>query len=91
MDEEKKKEVAVFRFGVIGDFVSPVRLGWGERERLLQEKCARQWHIPFSGRTRLSRTTILSWVRAYERGGRRLGAIYPRDRSDQGARRALYD
>lgn len=89
MDEEKKKEVAVFRFGVIGDFVSPERLEWDERERLLQEKCARQWHIPFSGRTRLSRTTILSWVRAYERGGRRLGAIYPRDRSDQGARRAL--
>jgi transposase InsO family protein len=89
MDEQQKKEVAVFRFGVISDFVSPARLEWGERERLLREKCARQWQIPFSGRTRLSRTTILSWVRAYERGGRRLDAIYPRDRSDQGTQRAL--
>ena len=49
MDEERKKEVAVFRFGVISDFVSPARLEWGERERLLQEKSARQWQIPFSG------------------------------------------
>ncbi len=89
MDEQQKKEVAVFRFGVISDFVSPARLEWGERERLLGEKCARQWQIPFSGRTSLSRTTILSWVRAYERGGRRLEAIYPRDRSDQGTQRAL--
>ncbi|MBI3060113.1 MAG: DDE-type integrase/transposase/recombinase [Deltaproteobacteria bacterium] len=89
MDEEHKRQVAIFRFGVISDFVSPARLEWGERERLLQEKCAREWQIPFSGRTRLSRTTILSWVRAYERGGRRLEAIYPRDRSDQGTPRAL--
>lgn len=89
MDEEQKKEVAVFRFGVISDFVSRARLEWGERERLLEEKCAREWQIPFSGRTRLSRTTILSWVRAYEKGGRRLQAIYPRDRSDQGTPRAL--
>ncbi|MCZ6625013.1 MAG: DDE-type integrase/transposase/recombinase [Deltaproteobacteria bacterium] len=89
MDEQQKKEVAVFRFGVISDFVSPARLEWGERERLLREKCARQWQIPFSGRTSLSRTTIFSWVRAYERGGRRLEAIYPRDRSDQGTQRAL--
>ncbi len=89
MDEQQKKEVAVFRFGVISDFVSPARLEWGERERLLGEKCARQWQIPFSGRTSLSRTTIFSWVRAYERGGRRLEAIYPRDRSDQGTQRAL--
>jgi putative transposase len=89
MDEEQKKQVAIFRFGVIGDFVSPARLEWGERERLLQEKCAREWQIPFSDRTRLSRTTILSWVRAYEIGGRRLEAIYPRDRSDQGTPRAL--
>lgn len=89
MDEEKKKQVAIFRFGVISDFVSPARLQWGERTRLLREKCARQWQIPFTGRTRLSPATILSWIRAYERAGRRLEAIYPRSRSDRGSGRAL--
>ena len=89
MNEEKKKQVAIFRFGVISDFVSPTRLDWGERARLLKEKCARQWQIPFSTRTRLSPATIRSWIRAYEKGGQRLEAIYPRSRSDRGAGRAL--
>lgn len=89
MNEEQKKQVAIFRFGVISDFVSPTRLGWGERARLLQEKCARQWQIPFSTRTRLSPATIRSWVRAYEKGGQRLESLYPHSRSDRGAGRAL--
>ncbi|HEY7556527.1 MAG TPA: DDE-type integrase/transposase/recombinase [Candidatus Binatia bacterium] len=89
MDEEKKKQVAIFRFGVISDFVSPARLDWGERARLLTEKCARQWQIPFSTRTRLSAPTIRSWIRAYEKGGQRLEALYPRSRSDRGTGRAL--
>jgi transposase InsO family protein len=89
MDEEKKKQVAVFRFGVISDFVSPQRLAWGERARLLREKSERQWQIPFSPRTRLSQTTILSWVRAYESSGRRLEALYPKSRNDRGLARAL--
>jgi putative transposase len=89
MDEEKKKQVAIFRFGVISDFVSPARLDRGERTRLLREKCAREWQIPFSGRTRLSPATILSWIRTYERADRRLEALYPRSRSDRGSGRAL--
>lgn len=89
MDEEKKKQVAIFRFGVISDFVSPTRLGWGERARLLQEKCARQWQIPFSTRTRLSPATIRSWIRAYEKGGQRLESLYPHSRRDRGSARAL--
>lgn len=89
MNEEKKKQVAVFRFGVISDFVSPTRLGWGERARLMREKCARQWHIPFSTRTRLSPATIRSWLRAYEKAGQRLESLYPHSRSDRGEARAL--
>ena len=89
MNEEQKKQVAIFRFGVISDFVSPARLDWGERARLLREKCARQWQIPFSTRTRLSPATIRSWIRAYEKGGQRLEALYPHSRSDRGAARAL--
>jgi transposase InsO family protein len=89
MNEEQKKQVAIFRFGVISDFVSPTRLGWGERARLLQEKCARQWQIPFSQRTRLSPGTVRSWIRAYEKGGQRLESLYPHSRTDRGQARAL--
>jgi putative transposase len=89
MTDEQKKQVAIFRFGVISDFVSPARLGWGERARLLKEKCARQWQIPFSQRTRLSPATIRSWIRAYEKSGQQLESLYPHSRSDRGQPRAL--
>ena len=31
MNEDNKREVAIFRFGVIHDFVSGVTLDWGEQ------------------------------------------------------------
>lgn len=89
MDEEQKRQIAIFRFGIISDFVTPVRLDRGERERLLRDKCAREWQIPLSGRTRLARTTILSWIKAYLAGARRLEALIPQSRSDRGTSRVL--
>ncbi len=68
MDEEKKKQIAVFRFGVIADFVTGVRLHRGEKERLLADKCARRWTIPYSKRTSIGRSTIRE-VRNPRRGG----------------------
>ena len=54
MEEEKKREVATFRFGVISDLVVSRTLERGERERFLREKAERQWLIPYSRRTRIS-------------------------------------
>jgi putative transposase len=89
MDEGQKAEVAIFRFGVIHDFVSGVELSRGDRERLLREKCSRKWQIPFSEKTRLIRTTILRWVRMYQDGNGKPQALYPRGRCDQGKSRAM--
>jgi len=89
MDEEQKKQVAVFRFGVIHDLARGVQWGRGERERLLREKCGRKWQMPFSQKTRLTRSTILRWVRMYQAGNGKLESLSPRDRSDQGKSRAL--
>lgn len=87
MDEEQKKQVAVFRFGVIADFVTGARLSRTERRRLLVEKCARKWVIPFS--PRIGQSTLRDWIRCYEAGGRRLEALYPKDRSDSGKSRRI--
>ncbi len=89
MTKEQKRDIAVFRFGVIHDFSGPYRLDHGEQERLLQEKCGRKWHIPHSARTHISRSTILRWVRRYRESGNRLESLEPKDRSDQGRSRAL--
>ena len=89
MTEEQKKAVAVFRFGVIADFVNGVHLDYGEGERLLAQKCARKWEIPCSGRTRIGRSTIQRWVTLYQESGGRLESLYPSDRSDAGKGRSL--
>lgn len=89
MDEEAKRRVAQFRFGVIHDLTGDRKLGRGERKRLLKEKSACVWEIPFSGRTHISQTTILAWVRRYEQGGCRIESLYPTARSDRGRPRAL--
>jgi putative transposase len=89
MDEEHKEQVAIFRFGVIADFVSGAELTRGQKERLLREKCSRKWQIPFSEKTRLTRTTILRWIRMYQAANGKLQALYPQGRSDQGKTRAM--
>lgn len=89
MNEEAKKRIAQFRFGMIHDFVGDRKLKWGEQKRLLREKTACEWEIPCSGRSRISVSTILSWVRKYEEGGRRLESLYPEKRSDVGVSRAM--
>ena len=75
MDEEKKKQVATFRFGVIHDLVGHVALEPGEQERLIRDKCGRKWVIPFSDKTRITRSTILRWVKLYKDSGGKLDVL----------------
>jgi len=89
MDEEHKKQIAVFRFGVIADFVTGGKFHPGEKERLLADKCARKWTIPYSGRTSIGRSTIRDWIANYQSGGSRLEALYPKDRNDRGKSRSI--
>ena len=52
MTEDEKMQVAVFRFGVISDFVIGAQMSRGEKWRLMRDKCARKWQIPFSEKTK---------------------------------------
>lgn len=90
MNQEQKKEaIATFRFGVIADFVTGVYLNRGEKEQLLDKKSSRKYEIPFSSRTRISRSSILKWIRDYKKGGKRIEALYPSIRVDKGRYRKL--
>jgi putative transposase len=60
MTEDQKKQVAVFRFSVIHEFVGSAWLSYGEQQRLIEQKCVRKWNIPYSPRTRISRGAILN-------------------------------
>jgi len=65
MIEDEKMQVAMFRFGVISDFVTGAQMGRGEKRRLMRDKCARKWQIPFSHKSSLSIGTINRWCRLY--------------------------
>jgi putative transposase len=89
-DEEKRKEkISTFRFGVIADLVTGVVYTRGEKEKILKAKSQRKYEVPYSDRSRVSRETILKWVRDYERGGRCLEALFPKARSDKGTYKSL--
>lgn len=89
MTEEEKRQVAVFRFGVIHELVNRMDLDRGEQERLIRDKCLRKWDIPFSERSRIGRGTLLRWIKLYRKSGGRLESLYPRDRADRGESRAM--
>ncbi len=82
-------QVATFRFGLIADFVTGTKLGYGEKERLLAEKATRAYEIPGSAKTRVSRATMLSWISAYRKGGYKIEALTPKARADRGSFRSL--
>jgi putative transposase len=89
-DEALRTEVALFRFGVIGELVAS-RLEPGELTELIYQKSNQQWHIPGSHRTRVSAATVRRWLRLYERGGRELSALMPARRCDRGCSRTVDD
>ncbi len=89
MDLDKKQQIATFRFGVIHDLVGNVELDPGEQEKLLRDKCERKWVMPFSDKTRITRSTIMRWIKLYKDSGGRLESLANQDRSDSGFTRAI--
>ena len=89
MIEDEKMQVAVFRFAVISDFVTAAQMSRAEKRRLMRDKCARKWQIPFSEKTSLSIGTINRWCRLYKDSNGDLKSLQPKDRCDQGKSRAM--
>ena len=89
MEEKHKIDIALFRYSVIHDFVSGIKLDHGEKEKLLREKCDRKWVIPHSDKTSISRGTIQRWIKFYEESVSNLESLYPRTRKDLGKHRSL--
>jgi transposase InsO family protein len=87
-DDEKRRieQVALFRFGVLGDLVhlTPGHKGIAKQ---LAEKAARDYLIPYSDRTRIAAETIRDWLKSHRQGG--FEALLPKPRSDRGASRTI--
>lgn len=90
-DDKRRQEIALFRYGVISDVVNGSELNRQARRRLVKEKGARKWQIPYSEKTRISTHTIYRWIREYKASGCRLESLYQKGRSDLGLSRAMDD
>jgi putative transposase len=84
--DERRREVALFRYGVIADLVhlEPHHRGL---YKLLAKKAEQEYTIPGSLRRRIAPETMRGWLRDYRRGG--FDALVPRARADQGCSRSI--
>ena len=83
---ERRREIALFRYGVIADLVQlePHHRGI---YALLAKKAEQDYTIPGSLRRHVATETLRGWLRDYRRGG--FDALVPRVRADQGASRSI--
>jgi putative transposase len=86
MDEERRRAIALFRFGVLGALVS-ARLEHGDRAALFALAAKRDWVTPDGRVVRISPRTIEAWYYAHRAGG--LSALMPEARQDAGTSRSM--
>lgn len=84
--DERRREIALFRYGVIADLVhlEPHHRGL---YALLTKKAEQEFTIPGSLRRHVAPETMRGWLRAYRRGG--FDALVPRIRADHGCARSI--
>jgi len=87
-ENDRQKKVLDFRFGIISDLVYSHASG-KELARLIAEKAARTYEIPFSRKTRITESCIRKWLAAYRTKGH--DALAPKTRKDKGSCRAISD
>jgi putative transposase len=88
MDDDERKRIALWRFGVLGPLVS-ARLEHGDRRAYFEAAASRMHEHPNGQLVRLSARTIESWFYDYRHGG--IEALGPSDRVDRGKSRAIAD
>jgi transposase len=89
MEEDKKRKIALFRFGVISGIISVKETDKGERESRIRAVTSKEWDIPYSGRSYIGRSTVRDWLKRYEESGGTLESLFPNDRSDLGKARCM--
>ena len=88
MDEDRRRAIALFRFGVLGALVG-ARLEHGDRGALFADAAKREWVTPDGRIVRISARTIETWYYAHKKGG--FAALMPETRHDAGMSRSITD
>ena len=86
MDDDTRRAIALFRFGVLGPLVS-ARLEHGDRRAHFEAAARRDYVTPDGRIVRISARTIEAWYYAYRKHG--LSGLGPASRGDCGASRSM--
>ncbi len=86
MDDDTRRGIALFRFGVLGPLVS-ARLEHGDRRAHFEAAARRDYVTPDGRIMRISARTIEAWYYAYRKHG--LSGLGPASRGDCGASRSM--
>ena len=86
MNDDERKEVALFRLAVLGDLIH-TKLRRGAQSRALAKKAKKVWLCPFGQSLEISAKTIESWLAVYRKHG--VDGLAPRERKDKGTCRVI--
>jgi len=86
MDDDTRRAIALFRFGVLGPLVS-ARLEHGDRRAHFEAAAARDYVTPDGRIVRISARTMEAWYYAYR--GQGLAGLTPSSRADCGSSRSM--
>jgi len=87
MEESKREEIALFRYGIIVPFLSPDKLEWGLKGELRRRLSQEHHEIPHSNKHRICEDTIRKWLAAYQAKG--FDGLKPQSRCDCGKSRKI--
>ena len=85
-DAQYRQNLALFRYGLIAEFIQ-LPAGTRGLYARLRDKARADYTIPGSTRTRVAVETLRHWIKDYRRGG--FDALLPKGRADRGRPRAL--
>ncbi|MGD9162696.1 MAG: DDE-type integrase/transposase/recombinase [Desulfobacteraceae bacterium] len=84
IDEKKKKEIALFKYGLI----SPVLVGnVAVQVKYFREMARKEHDVPYLGKKRYKAGTFKKWLKLYRRWG--FNALVPKEREDKGQSRKI--
>jgi len=84
MDEKKREEIALFRYGLIAPVIHE---NVQSQMKYLREISAKEYDVPYTGRRRYRVSALKSWLRSYRMGG--IDALRPKERLDKNKSRKI--
>ena len=86
MNERQRKEVALFRYGIIAPVLAGNVTG---QMSYFRQAAQREYQVPGGGKKKYDPQTFKKWLKLYRQGG--FDALLPKERNDKGQSRKIHD